>query len=194
MRGKSARYGLVSEAAFRYERGVDPTLPPQALAMAAKLLCAVCGGKAGRLHSAGAPPPAAAEITVSGGALRGIIGVEEIHPRQAAEMLSALGIRAVADGEEIRAAPPPWRFDLEGPEDLAEEVIRAWGYDKLPEIAPPGGIAPPPLPPHPFAPDVVRRKFAALGFSEIITYSFVSPPWEEILQSGRARPFPLKIQ
>ncbi|MBE8158217.1 MAG: phenylalanine--tRNA ligase subunit beta [Betaproteobacteria bacterium] len=192
VRGKSARHGLVSEAAFHYERGVDPTLPPLALAMVARLVRAVCGGTAGRLHCVGAPPPPAAEITVSGDTIRGIIGVEDIRARRAAELLSAMGIRAAAEGEDIRAAPPPWRFDLEYPEDLAEEIIRAWGYDKLPETAPPGGVAPGPAPPHPFSPDAARRRFAALGFSEIITYAFVPPQWEEILQNGRGAPVSIK--
>ena len=192
VRGKTARHHLISEAAFHYERGVDPTLPPRALAMAARLICAVCGGKAGRLNSAGAPPPQAADISISGDAVRGIIGVPDIRTEHAAELLSAAGIRAAVKQDEIHAAPPPWRFDLETPEDLAEEIIRAWGYDNLPETAPPGGVAPPPIPPHPFSPEAARRRFAALGFTEIITYAFVPPQWEEFLQSGRGAPIALK--
>ena len=192
VRGKTARHGLVSEAAFHYERGVDPTLPPRALAMAARLLREICGGTAGPLHCVGAPPPPGAKISISGGGMRGLIGVSDIGAGEAAKSLSALGIRAEAAGDEISAAPPPWRFDLEYPADLAEEIIRARGYDKLPEAPPPGGINPARMPPCPFSAEASRRRFVSLGFTEIITYAFVPPEWEEILQSGRGAPVALK--
>ena len=77
---------------------------------------------------------------------------------------------------------------MESSADLAEEAIRARGYDALPEIPPPGGINISANPPTPFSPDNARRRLAALGFSEIVSYAFVPPQREEKLQSGRGAP------
>lgn len=192
VRGKTARYGLTSEAAYRFERGVDPTMAAPALALAADLFRQICGGQAGPLHAAGQPPPPAAPISITGESLRGIIGVNDIGTAEAAGMLTAMGIDSTANRDVIHATPPPWRFDLEKPADLVEEVVRAWGYDKLPETTPPGGCNILPLPPLPFSAAAVRRRFAALGFSEIVTYAFVSPLWEERLQAGRGTPLAIK--
>lgn len=192
VRGKTSRYGLNSEAAFRFERGCDPQMPPQALAMAAKLLTDICGGSAGPVTVTGSPPPAAAPIKATGEQIRGILGVEELNTPTAAKLLNASGIETKVSKDQLTSQPPSWRFDLELAADLAEEVIRGWGYDNLPETPPPGGINIAPMPPRPFAPEHARRRLSALGFNETVTFAFVPPQWEDILQSGRGKP--LQIQ
>lgn len=200
VRGRAGRHGVSSEAAFRFERGVDPLLPPRALALGAKLMREICGGKAGPLISAGKAPPPAAAVSAPAAWLRGFIGMPEITAPRAADLLNSLGIdssidEAPSNGEgdgTVVCKPPSWRFDIELPADIAEEVIRAWGYDSLPETPPPGGRGIPPLPPRPFAPTAARRRLAAAGFSEIVTFAFVPPQWEEMLQTGRGEPVQLK--
>ncbi|MGI9297429.1 MAG: phenylalanine--tRNA ligase subunit beta [Gammaproteobacteria bacterium] len=193
VRGKTVRHRLTSEAAHRFERGVDPLLPPRALSFAAKLLAEICGGKAGPVHSAGAPPPSAPPMRAAAADIRGRIGIAEWDAAEIARLLNAAGVPAEAGrDEEIVARPPSWRFDLESSADLAEEAIRARGYDALPEIPPPGGINIAACPPLPFSPANARRRLASLGFSEVITYAFVPPRWEEKLQSGRGAPVVLR--
>ncbi len=207
VRGKTMEFGLTSDAAYRFERGVNPLMSPTAVQMGAKLIQQICGGTIGTLSFDGAPPPPPPPIDIHGDALRGLIGVPTISTPQAANLLTDAGIPAqicdaqgniVTDIENndsaaiIRVLPPSWRFDLEYPADIAEEVIRLWGYDKLPETAPPGGLNIPPMPPLPYAPATVRRRFAAMGFSEIITYAFVSPQWETRLNAGRGTPLPIQ--
>ena len=195
VRGRALRYGITSEAAYRFERGVDPLLPPRALAWAAQLLAAVVGGKAGSVHHAcrwanGKPPPPPS-INTSGAAIRGLLGAPEIDDDAAVRLLNAVGIAAEVIDGGIVARPPSWRFDVEYPADLAEEVIRGWGYARLPETMPHGGIIPT-CPPCPFAVVAARRRLAAAGFTETITYAFVQARWEEILNTGRGAPVQLQ--
>ena len=196
VRGKTMCHGLTSDAAYRFERGADPQLPARAVMRAAVLLQSICGGEIGMLSSAGAPPAPAPPIAIRGDSLRGALGADDIGGKQAATLLSSIGIAAEVKGtgakETIHARPPSWRFDLERPADLTEEVIRLRGYDTLPDIAPPGGLAIPPLPPLPFAPSESRRRLASLGFAEIITFAFVPPKWETLLDGGRGAPIRLQ--
>ena len=181
VRGKTTRHNITSDAAFRFERGVDAKLPPRALSLAAKMIIETCGGKSGPVHAAGEPPVEASPVNTSGEYIRALIGAEDLTSENTAEMLSAMGIRTETKGDNIIAHPPTWRFDLERPADLAEEAVRAWGYDKLPETSPPGGINISPMPPRPFSSSRARHRLSAMGFAEVITYAFVPPHWESIL-------------
>ena len=184
IRGKSQRHQLTSEAAYRFERGVSPTLPPVALALGGKLLLAICGGNAGPFYSAGNPPQPTAAIHTSGEFIRDFIGIEDIDDSYIADSLTTLGIQVRADNNGITAQPPNWRFDIEQPADIAEEVIRSWGYHRLPETPPPGGVYVSPLSPQPLTAAKVRRHLVNLGFTEIITYAFVPPEWEQKINSN----------
>ncbi len=185
VRGKTRRFQLSSEAAFRFERGVDAALPPRALAEAARLIKEICGGKAGPVHSAGTPPPARGTIAVGGDAMRGVLGMPEISDAAAAKMLNAMGIQSEHSGGELRARPPSWRFDLELPEDIMEEVVRAHGYGKMRESAPLARAVFAPPPPR-FCAAAARRFFAARGFCEIVSYAFVPREWERQFGAGDA--------
>ena len=186
VRGRTQQFNLTSEAAFRFERGVDSRLPPRALALGARLIAGIGGGQFGPLQTAGTPPPSIAPIHVGGKNIRALIGAK-IATATAKKYLSDLQIPTVVAGDELTVSPPSWRFDLEQPADVAEEVVRSWGYDKLPEIMPHGQQLPPILPPQPFAPSRVRRRFAELGFLEAITYAFVPPKWEQMLSTDEAK-------
>ena len=192
IRGKTTRHGIPSDAAFRFERGVDAMLPPRALSLAAKMIVDTCGGKAGAINAAGKPPAVGAPVNTSGEYVRALIGAEDLTADNTAEMLSAMGIKTETDGDNICAHPPSWRFDLERPADLAEEAVRAWGYDKLPETTPPGGVNIAPMPPRPFSPGRARQRLSAMGFAEVITYAFVPPQWESALNTERGEPVGLQ--
>ena len=192
VRGRALRHNLNSEAAYRFERGVDPLLPPHALEYAAKLITQVCGGNAGPLNFAGAPPPPPPPIRAKTTQITGLIGIPDWDTPGIAGLLTAAGIAADTAADEITVSPPSWRFDLETPADLAEEAVRACGYDNLPELPPPGGINIAANPPLPFSAENARRRMASLGFSETITYAFVPPQWEEKLSAGRGAPVALK--
>ncbi len=166
------RHRLPSEAAKRFERGVDPEMTVVALARAAELLAEYGGARVvggivdvdTRLPRAPIPLDIAKPSRVSGVAYT---------PAQVVELLEAVGCTVDADGDTLQVIPPPWRPDLTDPADLVEEVIRLAGYDDVPSVlptAPPGrGLT-----------DVQRRRrgvgraLAEAGYVEAPSYPFIS--------------------
>ena len=191
VRGRTRRFGVSSEAAFRFERGVDFKMPPVALARASELILAACGGKAGPLTHAGKPPPPRRRVSLPVSRARDLSGVADLRATESASLLNKLGIPTTAKAKKngdatLTVSPPSWRFDLEIAEDIVEEILRARGYDKLPEEIPSAGRAFPPAPPAPFSERRARAFWAARGWREILTYAFVPPAWEAELRDSRA--------
>jgi phenylalanyl-tRNA synthetase beta chain len=165
------RHRLPSEAAKRFERGVDPEMTVVALARAAALLAEhggarVVGGLVD-LDTRG-PRPVIALDAARPGRVAGV----RYTPNQVVELLGAVGCTVDSDGELLQVTPPPWRPDLTDPADLVEEVVRLAGYDDVPSLlptAPPGrGLT-----------DVQRRRrsigrtLAEAGYVEAPSYPFV---------------------
>ena len=177
IRGKTRILNVNSEAAFRFERGVDPTLPVAALAMAARLVRRVCGGRIGSLAEAGAAPaPGAVEL--ADGRVQALLGFSP-DKRENAAILRRLGCTVRRQRKALIAVPPSWRFDIERAEDLVEEIVRVLGYESVPTTMPElaGRFLPRPDPV--LAAPTVRQQLAAEGFFETATFSFVPPAWEE---------------
>lgn len=133
------RHKLPSEAAKRYERGVDPEIPPAAVARVAQLMVDLAGGTADDGGSLIHTAPAREAIELPHGFVSNLIGVEytddEVH-----DALAEIGgvVTPTADGFAV--VPPSWRPDLTGKAELAEEVARLVGYHRIPSVLP---VAPP---------------------------------------------------
>jgi len=130
----SRRHKLSSEASRRFERGVDPQLPPRAAARAAYLLVSLGGGRLAGLTEVDLGRP---DVEIH---------VRADHPDRVAgatygrdvvvRRLTQVGCAVAGDTDILRVVPPSWRPDLTDPNDLAEEVIRLEGYDAVPVAMP----------------------------------------------------------
>jgi phenylalanyl-tRNA synthetase beta chain len=165
------RHRLPSEAAKRFERGVDPEMTVVALARAAQLLAEYGGARVvGDLVDVDTRTPRT-PIPLDPDRPARTAGVR-YDARRVAELLDAVGCDITAEGEHFVVTPPSWRPDLTDPADLVEEVVRLAGYDDVPSIlptAPPGrGLT-----------DVQRRRrsigrtLAEAGYVEGPSYPFV---------------------
>ena len=163
--------GLVSDAQYRFARGVDPGFVVPGLELATRLVLQLCGGEASEIRVAGqvpAPPPA---IDFDPGYVKKLAGIELPNDR-IRTILETLGFAF----EGWRVQPPTWRRDVDGKADLVEEVARIAGYDALPaEPLPPmarpaSGV----LTPRQSRIRAARRALAAAGYAEAVTWSFVS--------------------
>ena len=178
VRRQASAGGLSSEAAYRFERGVDPALGPLALALAAKLITQICKGRPGQLTEVGAVPPAPPALVLPAGLTARIIGYDPGF-KSSLRVLRRLGFKTSREPRQRRAmvVAPSWRFDVSCCEDLVEEVIRVLGYDLVPVTMPTLKGQFRPLPENLLDQGRARRCLAADGFSEIITYPFVPQAW-----------------
>jgi phenylalanyl-tRNA synthetase beta chain len=174
MVGRTARrHKLFSEAAKRWERGVDPALPLVALDRAVTLLTTYGGGSAGAeiLDIEHVRPPV--PITLDPQLPTRRIGVP-YPPARVVALLEEVGCTVVTEADQLRVVPPTWRPDLTDPADLVEEVARLGGYDEVPSVLPlaPAGRG---LTAEQRRRRAVARTLAENGFVEVVSYPFVSP-------------------
>jgi len=172
--GRSRELGLHSDAAHRFERGVDPELPKRAIERATELLIAIAGGKAGPVVEAvrAADLPRRAGVTLRRARLARVLDLA-IDDAEVERILGALGMRVERIADGWRATPPSWRFDIAIEEDLIEEIIRVHGYEHVPTRAPRGELRVPPMPEAHVAVDRFRSQLAARDYFEAICFAFL---------------------
>jgi phenylalanyl-tRNA synthetase beta chain len=168
------RLGLKTEASHRFERGADRAMARTAADLAAELIVRLAGGEvaAGVLDS-DPEMPAPRAITFSLARLSAFTGCE-IPRALALKVLTALELAPRVAGDTVTCTVPPHRVDLELAEDLYEEVIRHFGYDRVPSVLPATAAKPGArLGTWPLT-ERGRDALAAVGAAEAFTYSFVS--------------------
>jgi phenylalanyl-tRNA synthetase beta chain len=185
--GRGRRYGLVTDASQRFERGVDPTLQERAIERATQLLVDCAGGRAGptQVTELRGELPARAAVALRPERARRVIGAD-IPDDRMADILLGLGMQVIRSESKWLVTPPTWRFDVAIEEDLVEEIARIHGFDNVPEVV---QAARQPLAPHTEA--RVRLETAAdvlvqRGYHEAITYSFIEPRLQEMFAPGVA--------
>ncbi|MBP3194987.1 MAG: phenylalanine--tRNA ligase subunit beta [Cardiobacteriaceae bacterium] len=172
--GKARKFSLSSDAAQRFERGVDFQMQTAAIELATKLIVEICGGSAGKIAEFRAPEhlPQRKAIELPQEKIAKLVG-REYDWKFVEEKLAALGFKQ--DGNKF--LPPSWRFDCEIYQDLIEEIVRLGGYDNIPDALP---IIEYQKDQNTAAQEGISRqrltadKLRALGFSEAICYSFIS--------------------
>ncbi len=174
VRGTARRLGLKTEASHRFERGADRAMARTAVDIAAELIVRLAGGEvaAGVLDSAPALP-APRTIGFSLRRLSAFAGCE--IPRDfVLEVLATLELSPRASGDAVTCTVPTHRVDLELAEDLYEEVLRHFGYGKIPSVLPSAAARPGRrLGTWPLT-ERGRDALVAVGAAEAVTYSFVS--------------------
>ncbi|MDQ4009615.1 MAG: phenylalanine--tRNA ligase subunit beta [Actinomycetota bacterium] len=170
------RHKLPSEAARRFERGVDPALPPVAAELAATLLGRYGGGEIeqGRTDVGGLPRPQSVTMPID---LPDRVAGRRYQNGATVRRLSQIGCAVKLGGTNgtttVTVVPPSWRPDLSQPVDLVEEVLRLEGYDTIPSELPP---APPGrgLSAEQRRRRMISRALAAAGYVEVLPSPFVS--------------------
>lgn len=172
IRNTAWRLGLRSEASMRHEKGIGHDLPRFAADRAAALIAELTGARVGRGIVDNDPeskPPRRVAISVERiGRLLGL----ELTAERVRELLEPLGFGVAGTGDDLEVAVPAHRLDVESDADVAEEVARTHGYERIP-----GRLPRPELPP--YRPDPseprhrVRRILAGLGLDEMVSHALI---------------------
>jgi phenylalanyl-tRNA synthetase beta chain len=184
---RGRRYGLITDASQRFERGVDPELQERAIERATQLLLESAGGTPGPLEitrTAERYPPRSA-IRVRHQRVQHVLGAP-LGTDIVAGCLTRLGMKVEGAAPVWSVTPPSWRFDVSIEEDLIEEVARLYGFDNIPEQ---NEIAAQRM--QPWTETRARNERAAdllvdRGYQEAITYSFTEPAAQALLLPGKA--------
>jgi phenylalanyl-tRNA synthetase beta chain len=176
--------GLLTDAAYRFERGADIAFPPQAAVMAASLLSEF-GGRSAREPADIFPlPPKKKDVILRHRRINELLGVE-IEEAFVPKILTSLEMGVELQQPGVwRIKVPSWRVDLDREADLVEEVARFYGYDKIPSVVPPLKVVAPII-------DKRREKLARVrpvllhyGFNEAVNFSFSDAEKEKLLSTG----------
>ncbi|MGH2462580.1 MAG: phenylalanine--tRNA ligase subunit beta [Candidatus Limnocylindria bacterium] len=173
IRNTARRLGLRSEASMRHEKGISPDLPRLAADRAAGLIAEITGARVavGIVDNDPGPHPLRA-VEVDTARMTRLLGIP-VDAAGAAERLGPLGFETTAlDATRLAVTVPAHRLDVLGAADVAEEVARMHGYDRIPGTLPAAEL--PPSRPDPSEPrHRLRRVLAGMGLDEVVTHALI---------------------
>lgn len=166
--------GIVSDARYRFERGVDPAFILPGLDLATAMMMEVAGGTPSKRKVAGALPETKTTISFPLGLVEKLVGIK-LEEKQIRATLQALGFAIEGKGATVKVTVPSWRPDAHGAADLVEEVVRIVGLDKVPSapMSRAAGVARAVLTETQRRVRRARRTLAGRGLVEAITWSFI---------------------
>ena len=168
------KLGIVTDARYRFERGVDPAFNEQGLDLATQMVMDLCGGTPTQKTVAGAIPEVDRIIDFPLAEVKRLSGLD-IPPHEIKAILKLLGFWTTGTSDVIKVAVPSWRPDVEGKADLVEEVMRIEGVDRVP-VTPSIGretVLTPVLTDIQKKTRRAKRLLAARGLMEAVTWSFI---------------------
>lgn len=181
IQGRCRRLNFSTDAAHRFERGVDFGSNVEHMEYVTRLVLDICGTpetKVGPVDDQIINLPQRSEVTMRVARCRKVVGID--IPVEAMEnTFKRLGFEYRFDGEVFTVKSPSYRFDIEIEEDLIEEVARLYGYEKLPDRPPLARIAMKAAREDSRSGHDLRREMAGLGYQELINFSFVPEAWEK---------------
>jgi phenylalanyl-tRNA synthetase beta chain len=171
------KLGIPSDARHRFERGVDPAFMLPGLELATRMVLDICGGKATDSVVAGEVPRPANIIDFPITEVRRIAGIDP-SMSEVTRILDDLGFtsRPHRTTGMIEVSVPTWRPDASIKADIVEEIVRIIGVDKVPMVAMSrhASVSRPVLTAMQTRTRRARRVLAARGFTEVVTWSFIS--------------------
>lgn len=181
IRNAARRLGLRSEASMRHEKGIGPDLPRLAAHRAAQLLAEITDARiaSGMVDNDPGPHPPR-RVDVDLGRMRRLLGFA-VDMDRARELLAPLGFEVAGEGDAIGVTVPSHRLDVGVAADVAEEVARAHGYERIEGRLPEAGL--PPYRPDPSGPrHAIRHVLAGMGLDEVVTHALIGP--EDLARAG----------
>jgi phenylalanyl-tRNA synthetase beta chain len=177
IRRSSRKLSMPTDAAFRFERGIDPEGVVKALHRAAQLIAKLSGGIICKNYIDEYPRIVSEvkDIPLRLDRIRQVTGIE-IAAKNVAKILRGIGMSLKSSGKgKYLVTPPTCRVDICREIDLIEEVIRLYGYDNVPLTLPAVSVTETRSIPRLDMEERIRQLLIGCGFNEIVNYSFESP-------------------
>ncbi|ESX89008.1 phenylalanine--tRNA ligase subunit beta [Mesorhizobium sp. LSHC412B00] len=178
--------GIITDARYRFERGVDPEFMVPGVELATKLVLEFCGGEPTETEVVGYAGYKPKIVSFPISEVKRLTGIE-VPKAESLDILTRLGFKPSGSGDVVDVAVPSWRPDVDGKADLVEEVMRIHGVDN---------IAPQPLGAHDAVNSKIlttvqvrtrtaKRSLAVRGMLEVLTWSFIPAKHAELFGGGQ---------
>ena len=190
IQGRARRFNFSTDAAHRFERGVDFASIVEHIERISALIVEICGGasqvKLGPVDDQIINLPQRPPVKLRTARAVKVIGVA-LDDAKIADIFTRLGLQFTQLPGEFMVTPPSYRFDIEIEEDLIEEVARVYGFENIPALPPVAANAMLIAPENQRSLFAVRRLVADQDYQEVVNYSFVEEAWEQDF-SGNSQP------
>jgi phenylalanyl-tRNA synthetase beta chain len=180
IQGRARRYNFSTDAAHRFERGVDYATTIEHIERITALIVEICGTadtKVGPVDDHVVNCPTRQPVMMRTERAQKVIGVP-LTDAVVADIFSRLQLEFTTEPGKFFVTAPSYRFDIEIEEDLIEEVARVYGFENIPALPP---VAPSAMliePENTRSLFAVRHQVADLGYQEVVNMSFVESAWE----------------
>lgn len=167
------KLAILSDARYRFERGIDPESVHWGAEVATRLILELCGGEASEIVQSGVMPSWQRDFGLRADRVKTLTGID-VPAKETAGILTKLGFTVTGNGPWT-AAVPSWRPDIVGEADLVEEVARVHGFDHIPTTSLPrlSATSKPVRSPMQRRVPQARRALAERGMNEVVTWSFL---------------------
>ena len=188
IQGRARQLKFSTDAAFRFERGVDPDRTVKYLDYVAQLVQEICGGAIGPLDDQVFELPKSHQITLRVPRVEKILGIP-MDGNQISDYFDGLGfsyarMHPATPQEVFVVETPRYRFDLQIEEDLIEEIARLYGFENIPELAPQAIVRVKPTTETKRSMHAMRHTIAAQDYQEVVNYGFIDQESETIISNN----------
>lgn len=180
IQGRARRFNFSTDAAHRFERGVDYATTVEHIERITALIVEICGTPETIVNPVDdqiANIPQRAPVVLRTARAQRVIGVP-ITDAMVADIFTRLGLPFTQQEGQFAVTAPSYRFDIEIEEDLIEEVARVYGFENIPAKPPVAASQMIAAPENSRSLFAVRHQLADLGYQEVVNMSFVESAWE----------------
>jgi phenylalanyl-tRNA synthetase beta chain len=180
IQGRARRFNFSTDAAHRFERGVDFATTVEHIERITALIVEICGTQhtqVGPIDDQVVNLPRREPVVMRTARAEKIIGVK-ITDEMVADIFTRLGLPFTQQPGQFAVTAPSYRFDIEIEEDLIEEVARVYGFENIPALPPVAASSMLAAPEDTRSLFAVRHQLADLGYQEVVNMSFVESAWE----------------
>ena len=171
IQGRARRFNFSTDAAHRFERGVDPQNTVNCLEYLSALIIEVCGGQAGPVDDQVLNVPERNPVKMRLARAEKVIGIP-LTNEVVADVFQRLGFEFKQEGDAFVVTPPSYRFDIEIEEDLIEEVARMYGFENIPDQPPVASLKMSAKPEAKRGVHLLRQRLALQGYQEAVNFGF----------------------
>ena len=184
IQGRARRFNFSTDAAHRFERGVDPQNTVNCLEYLSSLILEVCGGQAGPVDDQVLNVPERKTVKMRLARAEKVIGIP-LTAEVVADVFQRLGFEFKQEGDVFSVTAPSYRFDIEIEEDLIEEVARMYGFENIPDTPPLASLKMSAKAEAKRGIHLLRQRLALQGYQEAVNFGFTDLESEQRLVGAK---------